>query len=464
MVQLITKAIVKILEDTLGAKEVLFGAGKFLMIAKSVDGLKDIEKELNDEFFKKYFGESGVVLNYIETTKSELENQNSSSMKETLINLGRKNEEAKYQKFANNLKEPIIKTFENAKKDDEICEFCKKRVAKDSACEVCANEIKLGTLLTKKDYMKIEIKNSIENNEVLILRYKGSYFVAKFVDNEDEAEYDISNMKMKKLPKWPLKSYVPMKNEEIKTFEEIEGESSGLMVLKADVDRLGKTFRDFYFESFKKFNRLSRELNFFFANYVPYLIASNEKYKDNIYIVFAGGDDLFMIGRYDVIVEFAKELREKFVKFSLNKATLSMGLVMFKSSTPIAYVSEWADEAEKKAKKVKKDGIDRDGICIFDKAMKFDEFIEIEKRIKKLLGDEINMSVLYKLIEIIKMASNMKKPENALWISKLFYLSKRRGFNEVFVKEFRDLIEEYKNKLLPSIYLKIYERRDNARV
>ena len=467
MVQLITKAISDILEKELNAKLVLFGAGKFLMISEKINNLIEIEQELNNKFYKKYFGESGIILNSIPTTKNDIENQNSKTMKNTLINLGRENEKSKYKKFKNNLKNPIIKIFENARSEDEICDFCKKRIKIQEACEVCENEIKLGTLLTKKDFLSIKIEKEnyiLKNNEVLILNYKNNKYIAQF---DNTGEYDISNEKMKNIPKWPLKAYVPMSNGKIKTFEEIEDNKSGLMVLKADVDRLGKTFREFYFNSFKKFNRLSRELNFFFANYIPYIISQNNIYRENIYIVFTGGDDLFLIGRYDVIVNFAKELREKFYKFSLQKATLSIGLIMFKSSTPISYVSEWADKAEKEAKKViDKKGNDRNGISIFDKTMKFDEFIEIEEKIEKILEMvNINTNVLYKLVEIIKMAdrlynSKMKNIKDSLWISKLFYLAKNRNYKVEFTKELKDLIEKYQGKILPSLYLQIYKRRD----
>ena len=44
IIQLITKVVVKILKGELNAKEILFGAGKFLLISDKVDNLKEIEK------------------------------------------------------------------------------------------------------------------------------------------------------------------------------------------------------------------------------------------------------------------------------------------------------------------------------------------------------------------------------------------------------------------------------------
>ena len=376
--------------------------------------------------------------------------EENNEIKKVLITLGEENEKAKYNKFRDFFENNVI----DLEKSGEICEFCKKRFGENGVCKVCENEIKLGRLLTKYDYLQIDIKNdNLKDNEIEILKYKDNLYIARFLATENNAEYEISNDFMKNLPKWPLKAYVPEK-----TFEEIEN-NTRLAVLKADVDKLGKTFREFYFNSFKKFNRLSRELNFFFANYVPYLIKT--KYQDGIYVVFAGGDDLFLVGRYDVIVDFAKELREKFYYFSLKKVTLSMGIVFFKHSTPISYVSEWADNAEKRAKD--RDNGKRNGIDIFDITLEFDEFLKIDKKLNEIYEkykDKFNTTTLYKLINIIQMADNLNDVKNALWISKLYYLINRNIKDEKLLKDLRDLIEKYKGKLLPSIYILIYKRRD----
>ena len=169
--------------------------------------------------------------------------------------------------------------------------------------------------------------------------------------------------------------------------------------MKADVDKLGDTFRDFYMTSFKKFNRLSRELDFFFSDYATSLMENR-----NLYTVFAGGDDLFLIGEYQEIIKFAKEIRKEFYKFALEKSTLSMGLVMFKPSTPINYISQLADEAESRAKLVTLRDSDetRDGIDLFGISMKFQEFLNIESKFDKIIefleNNEVDTTTFYYVI------------------------------------------------------------------
>ena len=85
-----------------------------------------------------------------------------------------------------------------------------------------------------------------------------------------------------------------------------------LGILKADVDNLGTIFSfGIKNKTISKVASLSRQLNYFFSLYLPYLLKNNKKYK-NIYTVFAGGDDLFLIGPWNIIIDFSKELNEEF--------------------------------------------------------------------------------------------------------------------------------------------------------
>ena len=486
LVQLITFVVTEIVKNEFkGSDTILFGAGKFMILARYEKEYKtkieSIQKELDKFFLKNFFGQNGFILAYSKTTKKNVFNQHSEEMKKDLENLANDNELKKLNKFnlATIEDENIcFDIFKESVSDDKICEFCKKRVSsqildEEKVCNVCKNQINLGKELTTKKFIKIYSSNKKEDN-ILILTYKDKNYYVKFFDannyinKNQEIVFDISNDKYEGIPKWSLNAYVAKEDEQIKTFEKLAEGSSGLIALKADVDRLGDTFRDFYMTSFKKFNRLSRELDFFFSDYISSMIENSEKYN-NIYIVFAGGDDLFLIGEYKEVVTLAKEIREEFYKFSLNKATLSMGLVMFKSSTPINYISQLADEAEKRAKSVTKEGSEetRNGIDIFGISMKFDEFLDIENsfgEISKALENASNdtTAFYYKLISICEMRENMDKDvTNALWKSKLNYLFQRNIKDNLEVlKTLNELIENYKIKLKPSIFLKIYQNRD----
>lgn len=493
MVQLITFAVVDFLKENFSDSELLlFGAGKFMILAKEEKGyvrkIKSIQKILDNYFLKNYFGQNGFIISTALTTAKKVKNQQNQEIKSDLTALGKDNDLNKLQKFdLLSLKEDdvIHDTFNNTNSDDEICEFCSKRIKTHNvddtkSCEICFNQIELGKQLVKNDFLEIFATDKIESKEnIKIISFGSKNYYARFTNKTNKTHggtmFDIGEGDYFQYPKWSLKSYVTMQQDRtVKTFGEyIEKNgkpiSSGLMALKADIDKLGKTFREFYQDDLRKFNRLSREVDFFFSDYVTYII----KQYDNVYTVFSGGDDLFVIGEYSQIIKLAKHIRDEFYKFSLHTTTLSMGLVMFKPSIPITYISTLADEAEQRAKKVTdENGLDRNGIDIFGISMKYDEFIVIEEKFKKVIKylKEQNVETTafyYRLIELCDMKENIdKKIRNAMWKSKLNYLFQRnikKENNDTNIFNIVSELVERGEKFKPSIFLKIYENKDNKK-
>jgi CRISPR-associated protein Csm1 len=71
-----------------------------------------------------------------------------------------------------------------------------------------------------------------------------------------------------------------------------------LGALKADVDDLGLLMACGLEEerfTLARLATLSRQMNWFFAVYLPHLLRTDARFQD-VYTVFAGGDDLFLIG------------------------------------------------------------------------------------------------------------------------------------------------------------------------
>ena len=479
MVQLITYAVVDRIKKSFdGSEALLFGAGKFMILAKNENHQKieEIQKELNSYFLKNFFGQNGFILSSTTTTKDKLLKQK--NMEKDLDALGVDNDIKKLNKF--NLlscsdDDILIDPFGDAQKDDDICEFCNKRIKTHNvddtkACKVCFNEIELGKNLSKKPYVTIFSSTKEESKDnIFIVKLGSQNYYAKFEDNVTQKgdTFDISAEVYFDYPKWSLNSYVPIDDDsKIKDFSTLAENSSGLMALKADIDKLGDTFRKLYKNDFRKFNRLSREVEFFFSDYITSLIAK----KNNVYTVFAGGDDLFVIGEYKEIVALAKEIRDEFYTFSLEKTTISMGLVMFKPSTPITFVSKMADDAEKRAKR------ERDSIDIFGVSMKFEEFLEIEEQFKLAVDYLENSGVdtttfYYRLIELCEMRERLNNkdkfdPRDAMWKSKLNYLFIRnikKENNDIKIFNILNMLIEKGEKFKPSIFLKIYNNRDKKK-
>jgi len=149
-----------------------------------------------------------------------------------------------------------------------------------------------------------------------------------------------------------------------------------LGVLKADVDNLGMLlgcgFSDKRF-TISRLATVSRQLHSFFTLYLPHLLASTEEYRD-VYTVFAGGDDLFLIGPWNRMADLASHLRQRFADFAcLNpRITFSAGITVHKPNTPVDTMAEAAEDALKSAKV---EG--RDRVTMFGHTVKWDDFTEL---------------------------------------------------------------------------------------
>ena len=183
-----------------------------------------------------------------------------------------------------------------------------------------------------------------------------------------------------------------------------------LGILKADVDHLGMLMGCGLPEkrfTISRLATLSRQLNFYFALYLPHLLATDERFK-NIYTVFAGGDDLFLIGPWNRIYDLVIVLQKTFSDYVCNNSAIhfSAGISLKKAHTPIDGMAESAEEALEKSK----DG--RDQVTMFFQTVKWEKIEELEmirKKLKEWLDEElITKSMLYRLNEFIRMAAQAK--------------------------------------------------------
>lgn len=127
-----------------------------------------------------------------------------------------------------------------------------------------------------------------------------------------------------------------------------------LGILRMDVDNLGTIFRDGIpgnRSTFAFYSALSRSLDWFFKGYLN-TIWGNEKFKNRSQIIYSGGDDLFIIGRWDLMVQFAQTIASRFRHFTGENPHLGIsgGIAIVTHKFPIIKASVLAGTAEKKAK------------------------------------------------------------------------------------------------------------------
>lgn len=124
----------------------------------------------------------------------------------------------------------------------------------------------------------------------------------------------------------------------------LDGQPTGrsfLGAFKADVDNLGLLFGIGLQDrlSVSRFASLSRMLNHFFSDD---LVAFLRAEFPNLYMVFAGGDDLFLLGPWNQVVQFAVRVQERFKHFVCQRpeVTLSAGVAVVKPTLPMHAIAE----------------------------------------------------------------------------------------------------------------------------
>lgn len=219
--------------------------------------------------------------------------------------------------------------------------------------------------------------------------------------------------------------WVPLnEREETREFEEIIADAMGierLGVLRMDIDNLGEVFKEGLGDNatFSRIVQLSTMLDFFFSSYLNCLknmywtvkqgiVRQNElteaeaqvlddetdksviPLRDILQIVYAGGDDLFLVSVWNVLPDLAWWINERFKEFTCGNPnfTLSAGISLFDNKYPIYKAAKYAGQALDDAKSKWKDkhGAEHEKgrISFLGKAMSWRDF-EISRHLAKEL-------------------------------------------------------------------------------
>ncbi len=143
-----------------------------------------------------------------------------------------------------------------------------------------------------------------------------------------------------------------------RTFDKLAGENDEgyhrLGIVRMDVDNLGQLFAEGFPEAYRTFSRysaLSRQLDWFFKGYLNTLWNQPGR-KENTLILYSGGDDLCLVGKWNEVLAMANDIRNEFREWTCSQPqiTLSGGIAVVPGKFPVKRAAFDAGEAEEKAK------------------------------------------------------------------------------------------------------------------
>ncbi len=232
-------------------------------------------------------------------------------------------------------------------------------------CHWCVHTRHLGRRLPRGRWLVIQ--EEPRGADLDLLRFGATVSGANRVEIGSGTVAVANLQKPKHRPEWcppnrflsrRLMAYVTFDEDGAPTwFMDIAAQSRGdrlLGVLKADADSLGQAIEAVLRANsdLRPFAAFADQLDDFFAGRLKEEIElGRNPCWQWIYTVFAGGDDLIMVGPWDVMIDFAGRLHELFeAEFKSRRLTISAGLAFCKPKRPIKAAVAEAERLLEQAK------------------------------------------------------------------------------------------------------------------
>ena len=435
----------------------------------------------------------------------------------------------------------VEKEKDTAKKECNIChnlvdKLWKYNSDEEIACEFCLNLYKLGQDILTQDLVFVISEEKIDGGIKIFGKDKDLYMYAVNIEDIDMFKgkilriYSKNNLLENDLAiRLYLADYsAKNENDEVMTFDDLAKSSckidkgiKRLGVLRLDVDDLGIAFSSGFvsdkdkiednlrYATLSRYADLSKDISMFFKVAINKICAGDltggvdfEEKAFNIFgiakapkrkvnIIYAGGDDLFLVGAWDEVLEVAIDINRAFKQFTNGRLTLSAGMAMFSPTYPISKMAEIAGLLVQMSKNRK----DKNSIALFGMETNLKangkpeckhiytwadfEMKVCKEKMNYLLarlsfdGDKFNKlsvgkSLIYRLMDLIQLAD-----EDKLNIARFAYVlarmqpkqdkdEQKRKVYEDFVSKMYQWINnnEDKKQLATALNLLVYYLRD----
>ena len=261
---------------------------------------------------------------------------------------------------------------------------------------------------------------------------------------------------------------------------------SRIAVCRMDVDDLGKAFvsgferphaaaaEDQYkYVTISRTASFSRQMSRFFKYYINSILARVTKDALAVTIVYSGGDDVFLVGAWDHILEAAMRIQEDFQTYTCHTLHLSAGILLKNAKYPIRRSASEAAELEAFAKS--HDG--KNAVTIFEASAQqtypwqiFQDKVINEKQnlLERFFANqedaERGKAFLYRLLDLLRNS------EQRINLARFAYLlarlePKKNNPSYAMYAEFsKQMYQWYRNptdrqQLITAIYIYVYQTR-----
>jgi CRISPR-associated protein Csm1 len=390
------------------------GGGKFQFVIGYEEGveqkLDELQRRVDEVLVKEFGGHLGVVLGWLKVNGREL---GVDILGEKIHKLYEETGRKKFQKFS-----AVLENFDRlvnylGPDNYEMCPSCQVSLKPEGEkfCKWCELFQKVGEKIPRAEYVVFSSEMGdlyLEGIGGVSVYAKGqipytlpgdTLLLLNRTDFEDKADGFFF-----------LANTVPTKEEEgkilVKDFEEmLEEEEEGYKLLafvKMDVDNLGLIFSQGLKEdySISRVATLSRSLDLFFSGYIDTLL-QKEEFKNKVYVVYSGGDDVFFCAPWEIALKVAKEIEKDFTEYTCyNRCfTISAGVFFQKPNYPIRFGADKAEDEKGIAK------ADKNSISLWGHSLSWDAFRSALERLNEFMENfdvHSHRTLLYRIYTLLR--------------------------------------------------------------
>mgnify|MGYP004610918243 FL=1 len=331
--------------------------------------LEEFVKEVNAWLMETYDVALYAATGYAEASANNLKNVPQGSYSELFKTVSNTISQKKAHRYS--AAEILKLNRKERERYNRECRICKtmNRINENGLCPICAAMKNASKAIMYEPFFVV----LHEKKENALPFPCGGYLIAeseqelrqRLEENPESLIRAYSKNQYYTGLKVATKIWVGNYQSDARTFEELAerakeaGAIRRIGVLRADVDNMGQAFTAGFSETYNTLSRtatLSRQLSLFFKCYINEILAQR-KYRigigegaRNATIVYSGGDDLFIVGAWNEVIELAVDIRDAFAEYTEGTLTISAGIGMYTPKYPISQIAYEVGDLEEESK------------------------------------------------------------------------------------------------------------------
>jgi len=503
------------------------GGGNFYILAPNTQEAKDTLKNIESRIEKWLIDNRLSSSLYLALSWFPFSDDKFKNFSQIWVDVNQKNSLKKARKYQSVLETDPSRIL---KLEDygEPCDACRKTTlpekrkpikGADNAlfCQLCHEQMEIGQDLAnlgdsfcilKTGYQEggfsvpFGTMKIMEKVKIGTVRKSSSIYSVNSLDTDGI----INLMKSKELPpdihvsSLPIAIYCAKSDDrgngrKLLTFEELADRSQGakkLGAVRMDVDSLGGIFISGLPPDQRNITRissLSRRINYFFKNYLNLLgefkeekvldicnwksnspkLVEERKPSRNFSIVYAGGDDLFILGAWDDVFELCFHIEGLFHKYVAEnpQVTISAGFSIFNSKHPLYQIASVCGNKEECSKDEGRDriyllnrGVAKEQISKklkgVEDSVSWGDARDLFADFRPIFGYIINENENSSKAIVRKLLATREEycrdPEKANWVIQLHYFVSQN-------KDMKKILDNKRHEELRKYFYSVYDDR-----